>query len=110
MQPYCNIVTLTLSQTPTGFALFGADDQCGAAVKGSAVGVAVFNPNGTVGVNFTIVTSPGGKGLQVAATVSPSTGQERGSTASATAAYLRFSATQSDCLRGRCRQAASVRQ
>ena len=75
MQPYCNTVTLTLTTVPAGFALDGSDDQCGAATKGSATGIGVFNPNGTVGVNFTIVTSPGGKGVQVSAQVSPANGQ-----------------------------------
>lgn len=43
MQPYCNVVTLTLTSTPAGFTLDGADDQCGATNKASAVGVASFN-------------------------------------------------------------------
>jgi hypothetical protein len=75
MQPYCNRVTLTLTSAVSGFTLAGTDDQCGAATKGSVVGVAVFNPDGTVGLNFTIVSSPGGHGTQVSALVSPANGQ-----------------------------------
>jgi hypothetical protein len=75
MQPFCNVVTLTLTAVPTGFTLDGYDDQCGATTRGAAVGIGVFNTDGTVGVNFTIVTSPAGKGVQVSARVSPANGQ-----------------------------------
>jgi hypothetical protein len=75
MQPYCNTVTLTLTTAPTGFALNGADDQCGTDTRGSAVGAGVFNPDGTIGLNFTIVSSPAGRGGEVAARVNPANGQ-----------------------------------
>ena len=38
MQPYCNIVTLTLTQTPGGFTADGSDNQCGAAKLAGAAG------------------------------------------------------------------------
>ena len=72
---YCNVVTLTLTVTPAGFALDGHDDQCGASTRGSATGQVTLNPNGTAGVNFTTVTSPGGKGIHVSGVVSIGTGQ-----------------------------------
>jgi len=75
MQPYCNRVTLTLTNSPGGFTLSGFDDQCGAVAKGSAAGVAVFNGDGTVGLNFTIVTPPAGLAVHVSAAASPATGQ-----------------------------------
>jgi hypothetical protein len=75
MQPYCNRVTLTLSNSPGGFTLSGSDDQCGSVSKGSAAGVAVINGDGTVGLNFTIVTPPAGLAIHVSASVSPATGQ-----------------------------------
>ncbi len=74
MQPYCNIVRLTLTSTPAGFTLDGTDDQCGAADKASAVGVAAFNALGNVTINFTIVTAPAGKPVHVSAIVSPANG------------------------------------
>ena len=43
MQPYCNIVSLTLSSSPAGFVLEGTDNQCGAVDKAGAVGVARSN-------------------------------------------------------------------
>jgi hypothetical protein len=75
MQPYCNRVTLTLTNSPGGFSVSGSDDQCGAVSKGSAAGVAVFNTDGTVGLNFTIVAPPAGQAVHVSARVSPTTGQ-----------------------------------
>jgi len=74
MQPYCNVVSLTLTNTPAGFTLDGTDDQCGAPDKASAVGVAMFNGGGLVNLNFTIVTAPSGKAVHVAAVVNPGTG------------------------------------
>jgi hypothetical protein len=74
MQPYCNVVTLTLTNTPAGFTLDGADDQCGATNRGSALGVAIFNAAGNVTLNFTIVTAPAGKPVHVSAVVSPANG------------------------------------
>lgn len=73
MQPFCNRVTITLSNTPAGFTLDGADDQCGIS-RGSVFGVAVFTPTGTVALNFTIVSAPGGEGAHVSGMVDPGTG------------------------------------
>jgi len=74
MQPYCNIISLTLSSSPAGFVLEGTDNQCGAVDKASALGVASFNANGLVNLNFTIVTAPSGRPVHVAAVVNPGTG------------------------------------
>lgn len=74
MQPYCNVVTLTLASTPAGFTLDGSDDQCGATNKGSVVGTATFNASGNVTLNFTVVAAPGGQPVHVSAVVSPGTG------------------------------------
>lgn len=68
MQPYCNVVTLTLTNAPAGgWVLDGNDDQCGATNRGSAVGVATFNGGGNVTLNFSIVTAPSGKPVHVSA-------------------------------------------
>lgn len=75
MQPYCNRVTLMLTSSPGGYTLSGVDDRCGAVNKGSASGVAVVNGDGSVGLNFTIVTPPAGSAVHVTATASPATGQ-----------------------------------
>lgn len=74
MQPYCNVVTLTLTSVTGHFTLDGSDAQCGAAKKASAFGIGVFNADGTVGLNFTIVL-PNNGSVDVAASVSPADGQ-----------------------------------
>lgn len=74
LQPFCNVVTLTLTASPTGFTLSGVDDQCGATDKASAVGVASFNGGGDVTLNFTLVTAPNGVPVHVSAVVSPASG------------------------------------
>ncbi len=75
MQPYCNVVTLTLSLTPAGFLVDGTDNQCGAANKAGAVGIATFNASGAVTFTFTIVAAPSGQAVHVSALVSPANGQ-----------------------------------
>ena len=75
LQPYCNIITLAVVQQGGQYQLDGQDDQCGAAVKASAVGLAFQNPSpfGSIGFGLTIVTSPGGTPVHVDATISIST-------------------------------------
>lgn len=74
LQPFCNVVTLTLTSAPAGFLLDGTDDQCGATNKASAVGIASFNASGNVTLNITIVTAPSGAPVHVSAVVSPANG------------------------------------
>lgn len=74
MQPYCNVVTMTLVPTPGGARLEGTDNLCGAADRGSVLGMASFNAAGQVTLNFTIVTAPAGRPVHVTAIVSPQTG------------------------------------
>lgn len=75
MQPFCNKVTLTLSVLPSGFTLHGFDDQCGNGVRTGAVGTATFNPDGSVGLDFTLLGSTTGSAVQVVTIVSPANGQ-----------------------------------
>lgn len=73
MQPYCNQVTLTITQIPSGYTIDGFDDGCGAPKQASANGQAHINPDGTVGLNFTIGTAPAALGIQVAASLNVAT-------------------------------------
>ena len=74
MQPYCNVVSLTLVNTPAGFTLQGTDDQCGAVNKAGAFGIASFSTAGNVTANFSIVTAPSAKAVHVSAIISPANG------------------------------------
>lgn len=72
-QPYCNVVTLTITQSAGIFLLDGFDDQCGAARRAAAVGIAFSNPDGSIGMGLTIVTTPGGTPVHLDATVNLAT-------------------------------------
>ncbi|MCC6987481.1 MAG: hypothetical protein IT181_00690, partial [Acidobacteria bacterium] len=50
VQPYCNVVTLTITQVGATYRLEGSDDQCGAATRASVIGTAFANPDGSVGL------------------------------------------------------------
>ncbi len=72
LQPYCNVVTLAVSQVGGVYRLEGTDDQCGnGSDKASAVGTAFPNPDGTIGFGLTIVATPGGVPVHVDAALAP---------------------------------------
>lgn len=73
LQPYCNVVTVTITTRGGVFALDGVDDQCGGQTLAAAAGTAFFNPDGSVGLGFTIVPVPSGLAATVAANINPTT-------------------------------------
>ncbi len=74
LEPYCNIVTVTVTQVGGTYRLEGTDDQCGGgAVPASAIGTAFLNPDGTVGLGLTIVAAPGGTPMPVSASLALAT-------------------------------------
>ncbi len=74
LQPYCNVVVVNITQNGSVYTLDGYDDLCGATQRASVVGMALLNPDGTVGFGMTLVAAPGGTPTQVYATASPVTG------------------------------------
>ncbi len=70
LHPYCNVVTLAVTQNGGVYRLEGTDDQCGSGgVAGSVTGTAFPNPNGSIGFGLNIVGAPGGAPVHVDATV-----------------------------------------
>ena len=69
LAPYCNVLSLTTSQDGAVYTFDGTDNQCGASTLGTVQGLAVINPNGTVGIGLTIVSTPGGLPVHVQATI-----------------------------------------
>ena len=69
LQPYCNVLTVTIIQQGGQYTVDGTDDQCGAQEKASVRGMAFQNPNGTIGFGLTIVTAPGGAPVHVEAAI-----------------------------------------
>ncbi len=74
MLPYCNKVTLTITQFPSGYTIDGFDDQCGAGQRAGAVGMVHINPDGSVGLNFTLIAAPSGRTVHISSPLSPATG------------------------------------
>ncbi len=68
--PYCNVITVTAVQLGAHYDIDGIDDQFGAPRAASVVGGAFINPDGSIGLGFTTVTSPGGAALHADATIS----------------------------------------
>jgi hypothetical protein len=73
LQPYCNILTLSVVQQGGQYQLDGTDDQCGAAQAAGVRGLAFQNPNGSIGFGLITVTAPGGTPIHVDATISIAT-------------------------------------
>jgi hypothetical protein len=69
LQPFCNVVVVTVTQQGAVYKVDGYDDQCGAAQRAPLVGLATPNPDGSIGFGLHVVTAPGGRGLQIAARI-----------------------------------------
>jgi hypothetical protein len=73
LQPYCNVLTVTVAQQGGQYTVDGTDDQCGGPQKASVRGMAFPNTLGTIGFGLTIVTAPGGAPVHVDAAILIST-------------------------------------
>jgi len=69
LQPFCNVVTVNVMQQGAVYTMDGYDDQCGAARRAPIVGLGTPNPDGSIGLGWNIVTTPGGRGVQVDARI-----------------------------------------
>lgn len=69
LQPFCNRVTIAVTQNGGLYTLDGYDDQCGAPQRAPLVGLATPNPDGSIGFGFHIVTVPGGRSVAVEARI-----------------------------------------
>ncbi len=69
LQPFCNVLTVSVTQQGNIYTLDGYDDQCGAPQRAPLVGTAGLNPDGTIGFGLHIITVPGGRGLNLEARI-----------------------------------------
>ncbi len=70
LRPFCNVVTVAITQNAAVYRLEGTDDQCGnGADAASVTGTAFPNTDGTIGFGLNIVTTPGGRPLHVEAEI-----------------------------------------
>jgi hypothetical protein len=66
LQPFCNVLTLAITQNGSVYRIEGTDDQCGSgADQASAIGTGFQNPDGTIGFGVNIVVAPGGTPVHV---------------------------------------------
>lgn len=65
LQPYCNTLVITVTQIGGVFRLDGYDGQCSASRRAPVAGVATPNPNGTIGLGMTIVSTQSGQPVHV---------------------------------------------
>ncbi|MGE0816758.1 MAG: hypothetical protein AB7O93_25695 [Vicinamibacterales bacterium] len=69
MQPYCNVITVLVTQLGDTYSIQGTDDLCGSG-RAAVTGMAFLNPAGSVGFGLNIVVPGAPSGLQVEATIS----------------------------------------
>jgi len=69
LRPFCNVLSLTVTQVGGAYRLEGTDDQCGAATVAPVVGVAALNPDGTIALGLNAVTTPGASPVHIEALV-----------------------------------------
>lgn len=69
LQPYCNVIEVTVVQQGAQYQLDGTDDQCGADRRAAVTGMAFLNPDGSIGLGLSIVTTPGGVPAHIDATI-----------------------------------------
>ena len=70
LQPYCNVLTVTVVQQGSQYQIDGTDDLCGAPRVASVVGRAFQNPDGTIGFGLTTVTTAGATPIHIDARIS----------------------------------------
>jgi hypothetical protein len=71
-EPYCNVVTVTVTQNAGVYTLDGFDEQCGGNPRLPVHGIAVLQANGSITLGFDVVTIPGGTPVSIEAGISPS--------------------------------------
>ncbi len=69
LQPYCNVISVSITQNGAIYTADGYDDQCGAPQRAPLVGLGTPNPDGSIGFGLNVVTVPGGRGVQIDARI-----------------------------------------
>lgn len=69
LQPFCNVITVNVTQSGAVYTLDGYDDQCGAPQRAPLVGLATPNPDGTIGFGLQVVTTPSATPVAIRASI-----------------------------------------
>ena len=70
LQPFCNVVTVNVTQQGAVYTVDGYDDQCGAAAAGAAGRPGHTEPRRPIGFGLNVVTVPGGRSVHIDARIS----------------------------------------
>ncbi|MGE0812261.1 MAG: tail fiber domain-containing protein [Vicinamibacterales bacterium] len=71
-EPYCNVITVTVTPIGGVYALDGFDEQCGGNPRQPVRGVALPQANGSITIGLSIVVLPGGTPVNLEAGISQS--------------------------------------
>lgn len=69
LQPYCNVITATITQSGGVYTVDGTDDLCGANPRAAVTGLAFLNAIGTVSFGLSLVVPPSPTAIQLTATI-----------------------------------------
>jgi hypothetical protein len=72
-QPFCNIISVAVTQSGDAYRLEGTDDGCGTTARASVIGMAFANADGSIGGGLTVIAA-GGVALHVDVTILPANG------------------------------------
>lgn len=70
-EPYCNVITVTVTPVGGVFTLEGFDEQCGGNPRQPVRGVALPQANGSITIGVSVVMLPGGTPVNIEAGISP---------------------------------------
>ena len=73
-QPWCNVISVAVTQTGGAYRLEGTDDGCEITPRASVIGMAFANLDGSIGGGLTVIAGPGGIVLHIDVTIVPAAG------------------------------------
>jgi hypothetical protein len=73
LQPFCNVLTLNVTQVGGVYRLDGVDDLCGGSTSAAAVGIGFSKPDGTIGFGVTVVIPGSAAPLHITSSITLST-------------------------------------
>lgn len=73
LQPYCNVLNLTVTPNGGVFLLSGFDQPCGGSLRLPVHGVAVPQPDGSITLGLSVIGLPGGAPVNLEADISLAT-------------------------------------
>jgi hypothetical protein len=73
LRPFCNVLTLTVTQVGGIYRMEGTDDRCGSGASSSVIGTAFMNREGSIGMGLNVVDAASGLASPLSAAIVLST-------------------------------------